>query len=269
MKIHKLTLFFVLTTFCFTACSAQDRRIFHRKVVQDDITKGVDNIRQQERAMRIIVLRPPTVAREVQAELLSERYNVPYISMGKVLHSVVDSSRESGRNFDAIMKKGELVPDHVAIALLAQIVQQNKYSRGFVLDGFPRTVTQAKALDRMIKILPRGYTVVVNVEADDQAILGQARHRALCTRCNTAKLEIFRDEKECDVCQGDETATANDEEEVILHKLHVYREQIAPIISYYLPRKEFVTVSIDKSTLETFDNIVSNIELQRQILVKK
>ena len=156
--------------------------------------------------IRLVFLGPPGAGKGTQAQRIAEKYNVPHISTGDILRAAVKEGTELGKLAKSYMDRGELVPDDVIIGIIKErLSQPDVRERGFILDGFPRTLPQAEALDRMLEELSMPLDKVVYLNVDDEEIV-----RRLLSR-----------------------GRADDTEEVIRNRLKVYREQTAPLIDYY------------------------------------
>lgn len=156
--------------------------------------------------IRLVFLGPPGAGKGTQAQRIAEKYNVPHISTGDILRAAVKEGTELGKLAKSYMDRGELVPDDVIIGIIRErLSQPDVRERGFILDGFPRTLPQAEALDRMLEELSMPLDKVVYLNVDDEEIVKRLLSRG----------------------------RADDTEEVIRNRLKVYREQTAPLIDYY------------------------------------
>jgi len=186
--------------------------------------------------MRIILLGPPGAGKGTQAESIRRRWNIAYISTGDILRANVKTGTELGRSAKDYMAAGKLVPDEVIIAMMESRLQEPDAESGFLLDGFPRTVGQAEALDALLNRLGLKLDVVVELEVPDDVVVRRLSSRRVCRQCGeiyntTAKPAQHGDI--CDKCGGEVIRRDDDTEEVIRERLAVFHDQTAPLIAYY------------------------------------
>ncbi len=186
--------------------------------------------------MRITLMGPPGSGKGTQAQRLVEKYQVPQISTGDLLRAAVAAGTPLGQQAQAIMARGELVPDDLVIGIIRERLAEPDAERGFILDGFPRTVNQAKALDELLTDLDRPLQAAILLEVDEEAIVQRISGRRVCERCG-AVYNIYTNppEKEgvCDACGGPLVQRPDDNEATVRQRLKVYREQTAPVLDYY------------------------------------
>jgi adenylate kinase len=187
--------------------------------------------------MNLILLGPPGAGKGTQAKRLEGALGVIQLSTGDMLRAEVASYSENGKKAKEIMDAGGLVPDEVMIAMISVRIDQDDCKAGFILDGFPRTVPQAEALDVMLadKSLRIGH--VITIEVDKEAMVTRITGRYTCSSCGTGYHEEFQKPASagvCDKCGGtDFTHRADDNEETVRNRLTAYEELTAPIITYY------------------------------------
>ena len=186
--------------------------------------------------MNIILLGPPGAGKGTQAKMLVEEYQIPQISTGDILRAAVKEGSPLGKEAKACMDKGELVPDSVVIGIVEERIQQPDCAKGYMLDGFPRTVPQAEALDGMLKNLSSQIDHVVSIEVANEELVGRLTGRRTCRDCGAGFHVMFDPpEKEgvCDKCGGELYQRDDDNVETVTSRLDVYESQTLPLIEYY------------------------------------
>jgi adenylate kinase len=197
--------------------------------------------------MNLILLGPPGAGKGTQAKRLEERYGVVQLSTGDMLRAQVAGGTPLGRQAKEIMDAGKLVPDAIMIDMIADRIEQPDAAKGFILDGFPRTVPQAEALDRMLSQKGLKLDHVVEMKVDDAALVERITGRFTCAKCGQGYHDRFKRPKAdgtCDVCGSHEfTRRADDNAETVTKRLAAYHQQTAPILPYY--RGKGVLQSVD------------------------
>ncbi|ADQ06751.1 adenylate kinase [Caldicellulosiruptor hydrothermalis 108] len=186
--------------------------------------------------MRLILLGAPGAGKGTQAEYLSKRFSIPHISTGDILRENVKNETELGKKAKEYMDKGLLVPDEIVIEIVKDRLSKEDCKNGFLLDGFPRTIAQAEALDKVLQELGQKIDKVLNIEVPDEKILERMSGRRICKNCGASFHVIYRPpQKEgvCDVCGGELYQREDDKEETVKKRLEVYHAQTQPLIDYY------------------------------------
>ena len=193
---------------------------------------------------RLVLLGKQGAGKGTQCTRLALHYIVPHISTGDIFRAAVRAGTEFGRKAREYMDSGELVPDEVVIGVIKErLDQDDTKSRGFVLDGFPRTVHQADELDEVLA--PRGLDLAIDLEVDMAVVLKRLASRRVCVNCG-ANYSVDTPPKinwSCDICGNEVIQRADDTEGAIKRRLDLYEEQTAPLIAWYLERDKLVAVS--------------------------
>jgi adenylate kinase len=190
--------------------------------------------------MRLILLGPPGAGKGTQAKLLAQRLGVPQISTGDMLRAAVTAGSPLGREAKQYMDRGTLVPDGVIIGLVRERLQEKDCARGYVLDGFPRTVAQAEALEATLKELGSPLDHVLSLEVPTEDLVLRIAGRRTCRNCGAMyhlRFSPSETDGRCDACGGPTYQRDDDEEETVRRRLHVYNDQTAPLISFYEARE--------------------------------
>ena len=196
--------------------------------------------------MRVVFLGPPGAGKGTQARELARAWGVPQIATGDMLREAVTAGTQLGRQARGYMDRGALVPDDVIIGLIADRLARPDAERGFVLDGFPRTIPQAEALDRLLEELGQKLERVVFLEVSEAELLRRLTGRRSCPTCQAtyhAAAAPPRREGVCDRCGSALTQREDDREATVRTRLRVYAEQTAPLLDYYQARGLLVRVA--------------------------
>jgi len=209
--------------------------------------------------MNLILLGPPGAGKGTQAKRLQDAYSIVQLSTGDMLRAEVASGSELGAEAKGIMESGGLVTDELIINMISGRIDQDDCKKGFILDGFPRTVPQAEALTGMLTEKGMKIDYVIEMKVDDEAMVERITGRFTCSGCGAGYHDSFqKPEKEgvCDKCGGTDFARrADDNAETVRERLKAYHDQTAPIISYYG----------DKGALQSVDGMAAIDEVTAQL----
>lgn len=195
-------------------------------------------------ALNLIVMGPPGAGKGTQAERFAKDHGIPKISTGDILREAVQNDTPLGRQVSAIMKSGQLVSDELIIEIVKERLSRPDTARGFVLDGFPRTVRQAEALDEMLA--GRGPLVVIDIQVPDDELVRRVRGRRICSACGRVVSAFSADAAQltrCETCGGELVTRADDREEVVRDRLKVYWRETKPMIAHYQSRPTYRAVN--------------------------
>jgi len=196
--------------------------------------------------MQIVLFGPPGAGKGTQAKFISEKFNVPHISTGDILRENVREGTSLGKKAKEFMDKGALVPDELLIDIIKDRLQKPDTRKGFLLDGFPRTIAQAEALDPILDDINKKLDAVVDVDVSANELIRRLSGRRTCRSCG-ATYQITSNppkvEGVCDQCGGELYQRADDTEAAIKHRIEVYQKQTQPLIDYY--RKKGLLADID------------------------
>lgn len=198
--------------------------------------------------MKILLMGPPGAGKGTQAEKLTELFSIPHISTGDMFRKAQEEGTELGLKAKSYMEQGLLVPDEVTIGIVRERLAEDDCKAGFLLDGFPRTVQQADALDKILVDLGTKLDAALNIEVPKEFLIERLTGRRICKKCKATYHVSFnapKVENVCDKCGGELYQRADDTIETVGNRLDVYEEQTAPLIDYY--SKKQLLVPIDGS----------------------
>lgn len=195
--------------------------------------------------LNLILLGPPGAGKGSQAKSLAARYGIPHISTGDILRAAVRDKTELGVKARSYMDKGALVPDGLVVEMVADRLKMDDCKAGFILDGFPRNIPQAEAVEMMLSALGKKTDKVINIQVSHREIIKRLSGRWVCRNCGEGYHIIFNpsmEEKKCDKCKGEIYQRDDDKEDTILARLKVYDEQTSPLIDFYKKKGSLATV---------------------------
>jgi adenylate kinase len=209
--------------------------------------------------IRIILIGPPGVGKGTQAALLEQRHGVKTLSSGVIFRAEIDAETDLGQLARSYIDRGELVPNGVTIQMMIKRLRtEDVRKKGFVLDGFPRTVRQAEALTEELGKLDMPLGAVISLEVPEDEVVARLSGRLGCTKCGEIYHSSTKPPKRegfCDRCNGPLFVREDDRPETILERLRVFRESTAPVVEYYDGRGELKRIDANRSATEVFADV--------------
>jgi len=209
--------------------------------------------------MNIVLMGPPGSGKGTQAELLEEKLEIPHISTGDMFRSAIKEGSGLGQKVKEYLDKGELVPDELTIALVKERLAAPDAEKGFLLDGFPRTVKQAEALDELLSEMGRKLNLVLNLEVAEEKLLARLTGRRVCRNCGATYHLLFNppaQDQKCDVCGSELYQREDDKEETVRKRLEVYHASTEPLIGYYKNKGLLKGIDGNKEINEVLEDIL-------------
>lgn len=186
--------------------------------------------------MNLVLMGLPGAGKGTQAERIVEKYEIPHISTGDMFRAAIKGETELGLKAKSFMDQGALVPDEVTIGIVRERLGKNDCEKGFLLDGFPRTVAQAQALEEILSDLDRKIDYVINIEVDKDILMERLTGRRICKQCGSTYHLVFNPpavEGICDKCGGELYQREDDNEETVANRLEVNLKQTQPLLNFY------------------------------------
>lgn len=200
--------------------------------------------------MKLILLGAPGAGKGTQAENICQKYNIPAISTGNILRAALKSGSEMGQKAKAYMDRGDLVPDEILIGIIKDRLKEDDCKNGFILDGFPRTIPQAEALDSMGVSIDR----VIDIEVPDGEIVKRMSGRRVCASCGSSYHTVYKQprvEDVCDNCSGTLIQREDDHPDTVKDRLRVYHEQTEPLKSFYEAQGKLCVIEGQEEVADT------------------
>ena len=206
------------------------------------------------------MLGPPGAGKGTQARQLRKRWDIPHISTGAMLREAVQAATPLGREVGAIMESGGLIDDDVITRVVNERLQQEDVKAGFLLDGFPRTIPQARSLDALVA--SRAPLVIVEIVLTEAEVVRRLASRMVCAECGT-NAQDTGEGATCHDCGGPLVPRADDREQVVLNRLEVYRNQTEPLVKYYGERPTFCRIDGAQLPDDVTSDIIRSVEARR------
>jgi adenylate kinase len=213
--------------------------------------------------VKIILLGPPGAGKGTQAKSISNKYSIPHISTGDIFRKNISENTPLGIQAKYFIDKGQLVPDDVTINMVKDRISQNDCNEGYLLDGFPRTVAQAEALDSFLENIDDELDTALAIEVPNEFILERMTGRRVCPSCGASyhvKFNPPTDGEKCDLCGTDVIQRKDDTVETVNERLNVYERETQPLIDYYSRNNKLSTVDGTKAISEVFRGICNILE---------
>ena len=209
--------------------------------------------------MKIVMLGAPGAGKGTQAKRISEKFSIPHISTGDIFRANIKNGTELGTKAKVYMDQGLLVPDELVVDLVVDRLQQEDCKNGYILDGFPRTIPQAEALDNALTAIGEKMDYAINIEVPDDFIIERMSGRRACVACGGTYHIVnipTKVEGICDACGGALILRDDDKPETVKKRLDVYHEQTQPLVDYYQGKGILVDVDGTKDLIDLFNEIV-------------
>jgi adenylate kinase len=213
--------------------------------------------------MNLILMGPPGAGKGTQAEYIERKYWIPHISTGDMFRSAIRFGTALGLQAKVIMDAGQLVPDEVTIGIVRERLAERDCAKGFLMDGFPRTIAQAEALDKRLAELNKSLDAVISIEVPDEVLSLRLTGRRICSQCGaTYHIQFNPPQKasQCDICSGEIQQRSDDREETVAERLAVYAQQTKQLTEYYAPKGLLKTINGDQSLDEVFKDIIESLK---------
>jgi len=213
--------------------------------------------------MNLILLGPPGAGKGTQAKKIAEKYSIPHISTGDMFRETAQSGSELGKKLQSFMSAGKLVTDEIVVEVVESRLSKPDTMKGFLLDGFPRTVFQAQELDKILASRTQKIDYVLSITLDDEEIVKRLSSRRVCVSCGASYNTITQPPKiegVCDKCSGKVILRSDDNPATIRQRLKVYKDQTSPLIDYYSRKGVLRTVDGSGPVEEVFKGLCEFIE---------
>ncbi|PYG85672.1 adenylate kinase [Ruminiclostridium sufflavum DSM 19573] len=213
--------------------------------------------------MKIILLGAPGAGKGTQAKVISEKYEIPHISTGDIFRANIKGNTALGQKVKGYLDKGELVPDELTVEIIKDRLENNDCAKGYILDGFPRTIPQAEYLDKVLIGMNTSIDKALLIDVKDKDIIERMSGRRVCNNCGATYNMVFNPTKVegiCDACNSPVIQRADDSAETVLNRLETYHKQTQPLIDYYKKAGKLVTAEGADEVKETTARVLKVLE---------
>lgn len=208
--------------------------------------------------MKIVLLGPPGAGKGTQAKYIADKYELAHISTGDIFRKNISEKTPLGIKANDYIQKGQLVPDELTVAIVQDRIQEEDCKKGFLLDGFPRTIPQADALSEALKAMGTNLDHVLNIEVPEENLVARLTGRRVCPKCGGSFHVIFNPPKReniCDHCASELIQRADDSAETVKSRLNVYNKQTQPLIEYYSAKGLLRNIDGEQDIKKVFEDI--------------
>lgn len=213
--------------------------------------------------MKLLIMGPPGAGKGTQAEMLVKELNITHISTGDMFRAAIKEGTEMGKKAKEYMDRGELVPDEVVVGMVKDRLQKPDCQNGFLLDGFPRTLAQAEALDETLQSMGIQLDGVINITVPRDKLMARLTGRRVCRNCGATYHILFNPpqvEGKCNTCGGELYQRSDDNEEAVANRLDVYEAQTRPLIEYYAQKGLLININGDQEIKKVFEDIIASVK---------
>lgn len=213
--------------------------------------------------MNLLIMGPPGAGKGTQAEVLVKELAISHISTGDMFRNAIKEGTEMGKKAKEYMDKGGLVPDEVVVGMVRERLRHPDCKKGFLLDGFPRTLAQAEALDEALQSLDIRLNGVINIDVPRERLMARLTGRRVCKKCGASYHVLFnlpKVEGKCNTCGGELYQRSDDNEEAVSNRLDVYKAQTQPLIDYYRKKDLLKNINGDQDINLVLKDILSGLK---------